>query len=281
MKEENRAARKEVLRRFLVDFTEWHRPFLHELAERYKARGRFPYLPVRELALSYVDDCDKEVAALAGVLIAEGAKSEENVRAFRSMMGDSPYEWFIRRSFAMVATGDRQNERTGGMVNWKMARYFDYLYKGHRGCFEQTANLPLTIMSAVGKANYLYRLQLLWLIMCTADGMGLGLWKTSQRRLKCPESDGLRRFVKTWFPEISLRGLPAGLFSYGEVIRMLGFERESDFFYAYLGWEELCRRNPKECSRYVTVYNKRYSEGNKQTARYWTGDRRILPDIDF
>ena len=281
MKEENRAFRKEVLSRFLVDFTEWHRPFLQELAERYKARGRFPYYPIRDLALSYVDDCDKEVAALAGVLVAEGAKSDERVRAFRIMMGDSPYEWFVKRSFAMVATGDNQTKRTGGMTNWKIARYFDYLYKGYNGCFERTQNLPLTIMTAVGKTNYLYRLQLLRLIMCTTDGMGLGLWQNTRYRVKCPDSFGVRQFVKLWFPEIALRGMPGGLFSYGEVIRLLGFEREYDFFYAYLGWEELCRRNPKECSRYVTVYNKRYSEGNKQTARYWTGDRRILPDIDF
>jgi hypothetical protein len=109
--------------------------------------------------------------------------------------------------------------------------------------------------------------------------MGIGLWRIDNQKLKCPESVGTRKFLQLWLPMSCRRG---SLFTFDEGVKLMGMNRDSDFFYAYLGWQELCRRNPKGCSRYSTVYNKRYTERNLLKEKYWVNGRdAIVPNILF
>jgi hypothetical protein len=294
-------ARKVAVSRFWMNFTPWHREFLKEVAEKYKERGRFPFIPIRELAMCYEDKRDKEVAALAGLMIKDDEKAEQRVREFRVMMGESPWRWFERRYFALLSTGARQEERIGGVAGWKIAAFYSALFRmcdmGGSNLISigvEFADLDSGDIAAILQASTMQsslelsfekletRIRLLRLVFGTSDGIGIGQWSIYPHELKCPDSDEIRAFVKTWLPELSKRGKYSCLFTFDGAVRMYGFERDCDFFYAWLGWKELCRRKPKECSRYVTLYQKRYDEGNLLEERYWTGERYgIVPEVDF
>ena len=72
------------------------------------------------------------------------------------------------------------------------------------------------------------------------------------------------------------------LFGFDEAVKMFRFENDYDFFYFYLAWEELSRRNPRECSRYASIYMKRYNEGSFLVKANWFGKTKgIVPKIDF
>ena len=276
----DKEVKKTAFLKFYDAFAKWHRPFLRELAQRYKEYGRYPLIPFRELATCYQRNCDMEVAALAGLLIRNNANIERNIREFRLMFGDSPYEWFRSRQFAVLPSGKEHGTTTGGVDNWTIAEYFDQIYNNDKtGNLQFIPMLSIILANAIGKDNYYYHLHLLRLVLATYDGMGIGLWRIDNQKLKCPENRDTRAFLKLWLPMSCRRD---SLFTFDEGVKLMGMNRDSDFFYAYLGWQELCKRKPMECSRYSTVYNKRYTERNLLEEKYWINGRdAIIPHISF
>lgn len=274
----DKEVKKAAFTKFFDDFAKWHRPFLRELAQRYKEYGRYPLIPFRELATCYQRNCDMEVAALAGLLIRDNANIERNIREFRLMFGDSPFEWLRSRQFAVLPSGKEHGTTTGGVDNWTIAEYFDQIYNNNKTGNLQFIPMMLSILTnAIGKDGYYY-LHLLRLVLATYDAMGIGVWRIDNQKLKCPENRDTRAFLKLWLP----MSCGNSLFSFDEGVKLMGMNRDSDFFYAYLGWQELCKRKPLECSRYSTVYNKRYTERNLLEEKYWINGRdAIIPHISF
>lgn len=271
--------RKASVSKFFTNFTPWHRAFMKELAEKYKAVGKFPFIPIRELAMSYRNIRDMEVAALVGLMVKEGGDKRRAVREFRLMMGESPWEWFRGRSFALLSTGARQEERIGGSVGWKIAAFLDG-FANHENDYKRR-NSWLYWMRKIGVEEW--KIRTFQMVMVERGGVGLSLWANHKAHcLLCPNDKGVREFVKLWMPEFRVRGGGRSSFTFDEAVRLYGFRRDLDFFYAYLGWKELCRRNPRECSRYTTTYQKRYNDGSLVDKFFWLDKKRgVFPEIDF
>jgi hypothetical protein len=293
--------RKKNIKEYFVNFTRHHRPWLHELAQKYKERGEFPLMAMVLLPSYYTDTRDKEIAVFAGLLIPVEETivhtTIENVGELRQMLGDSPWEWFEKRSFVSLSLGKKQHKRIGGVEGWKIARLFDKLWNECRILpFEMPRKnvevRPIGIqveliakalhcsyfdvltylLEDCGVGNYFYKLRLLLLVLCTGDGLGLSLWQNGQDTLRCPLTADVRLFLETWFPDYRRYG------SVDDAIRLFGFERETDFFYACLGYKELQKRNPSECGLYATRYTTWYVCGIKKKPHQW---RKIMPEIEF
>ena len=300
MLQEQSALRKKNIGEYFVNFTRHHRPWLHELARRYKERSEFPVMPMTLLPSYYDSIQDKEVAAFAALLFNDGENTLERVSAFRKMFGKSPWDWFEQRGFVKLSLGSNQRRRTGGIENWKIANLFGRLWdECHIVTYEipseqikQTFVRPLGVqVNLIAKAqhcsyfdvltylledcsvgNYGYKLRLLLQILVCSDGFSLGLWSVDPSELKCPLTHDLRVFLQTWFPDYRTFG------SIDDAIRLFGFERDCDFFYAWLGYKELQKRNPKGCSLYATRYQSWYECGFKAKPNRW---REIMPNIPF
>lgn len=293
MLQEQSALRKKNIGEYFVDFTKHHRPWLCELAQRYKERGEFPLMPMVLLPSYYEDARDKEVAVFAGLLISDGEiighSTFEKVAAFKRLLGDSPWDWFAERKFVGLSIGRNQNKRTGCVENWKIAKLMDRLWQE---CFGETeihrtlevvvADIAKTqhcsyfdvltyLLEDCSVGNYEYKLRLLLQILVCSDGFSLGLWSVDPSVLKCPLTHDLRLFVETWFPDYRRYG------SVDDAIRLFGVG-ETDFFYAWLGYKELQKRNPKGCSIYATRYRSWYECGFNAKPYRW---RKIMPNIPF
>lgn len=296
--QERAAIRKKNIGEYFVNFASGHHlPWLHELARKYKERGEFPLMAMTLLPSYYAGAYDKEVAVFAALLMNDGERTFERVSEFREMMGESPWEWFKDRKFFELSLGRNQNGRTGGVENWKIARMFDSLWQE---CFDTEIN-PLRInalfmhmvemveeiskrqgcsyfdmltylLEDCGVGNYYYKLRLLLQVLGSSDGFGLGLWNVGDEELKCPLTGGVRQFVQTWFPDYRRYG------SIDDAIHLFGFERDCDFFYAYLGYNELQKRNPMGCREYATRYQSWYECGFKAKPYRW---RAVMPEIEL
>lgn len=303
MKERSDVRKKNIVEYFL-EFSKHHRPWLKELAFRYKERGEFPMFPISVLPSYYDDIRDKEVAAFAALLIKDDGEFER-IREFREILGNSAWDWFKNREFANLSLGTVQNNRTGGVENWKIAKLMDKLWNechiidyeipnfenrwitykqrcvAEIGCvIRRIAQIQrcsyfdaLTYMledCCVGQ--YFYKLRLLLLFLGTGDGFGLNHWEIPKEQLLCPLSPGIRQFLQTWFPEYKRVG------DLDDVISLFGFERDCDFFYAFCGYKELQKRNPKGCGKYATRYQTWYELGSKMDKNRWTA---VMPKIVF
>ena len=300
-KKENKEAREERLKveemtrkrnraSYFLETSRWHREWLVELAERYKKNGDFPISSKILLPSYYAEPEDKEVAIFASLLMSDSKDVLQKVSAFREMLGASPWEWFKERGFVPLSLGSTQNLRTGGIANWKIARLFDRLWEqcrvesnsirpiGHevsriaglRHCSHFEVLSPMLKDCSVG--DHLYKIRLLLMILGTADGFGQGVWEIDPLELRCPLTGDLRLFLGTFFPDHRMYG------NMDEAIRLFGFERDCDFFYAYLGYKELQKRNPIECRECATRYIWRYTRGSMYKPYEW---RAILPQISI
>ncbi len=296
--QERAAIRKKNIGEYFVNFTKHHRPWLKELARKYKERGEFPLMGMSLLPSYYKCTEDKEVAVFAALRMNDGERTFERVSEFRELMGESPWEWFKDRKFFELSLGRNQDGRTGGVENWKIARMFDRLWQeciAYENCSPHGA---VTIISPIGQefkrivktqrcsyfdaltyllgdygvGNFYYKLRLLLQVLGSSDGFGLGLWKINNEELKCPLTSGVRQFLQTWFPDYRRYG------SIDEAIGLFGFERDCDFFYAYLGYKELQKRNPMGCREYATRYQSWYECGIRKKQYQW---RAILPEIEL
>jgi len=295
--------RKEIRKRNVADFflffSRHHRKWLCELAAQYKAaispcgdtQGTVaaPLVPMNILPSYYEDVEDMEIAAFAALLLKEDAGFEE-IQELRGMLGNSPVEWFKSRGFVGLSVGRMQDKRTCGVENWKIAKLFDGLW---HECYSETETHRTigAAVSAIAKAQcctlfdvltylledcgigcYYYKLRILLMILGTRGGIGLDIWEIPKEQLLCPLDSGIRQFVQTWFPD---HGRYGGL---DDAIRLFGFEGDCDFLYAYWGYKELQKRNPKESGQYSTRYNTWYWLGSNMKKNRWKG---ILPEIPF
>lgn len=303
MLQEQSALRKKNIGEYFVNFSRHHRPWLKELAQKYKERGEFP-LMVMTLLPSYYDNTqDKEIAVFVALLIPDGETIRhgtlDRVAKFRKMMGESPWEWFEQRKFVGLSIGKNLHKRTGGVENWKIAKLMDRLWQEcHIVTYEipsekvkQTFVRPLGFqVDLIAKAQhcsyfdvltylledcsvgyYEYKLRLLLQILACSDGFSLGLWSVDPSELKCPLTHEIRLFIETWFPDYRRYG------SIDDAIRLFGVG-ETDFFYAWLGYKELQKRNPRGCSIYATRYRSWYECGFNAKPYSW---RKIMPNIPF
>lgn len=280
LKQQEREVRKKNTRNFWMAFTKFFRPWLHELTRRYKEKGEFPVMACWLLPSYYTDDKDIEIAAYASLLIRDSERQMEYIGDFRAMFGDSPWRFFRDRAFVSLGIGRSMLERTGGVSNAKVAEYFSMLYDNWR---VREDNLLQMMTDFFGEDRGLIKARLLRLVLVASDGFSLGLWSVTPPDLKCPPTDDVKAFLREFVPEYGVRGRGGGLFTFDEAVSLFGFERDCDFFYAVLAYKELQRRNPKGCSRLVTVYQKRYKEGNLVESRYWLPDKPegILFDVEF
>lgn len=305
MLQEQSALRKKNVGEYFVNFTRHHRPWLHELAQKYKERGEFPLMAMVLLPSYYTDTRDKEIAVFAGLLISDvetnGRTTFDKVSAFRKMLGESPWEWFVQRKFVSLSIGKNLHKRTGCVENWKIAKLMGRLWDNCHITDEDSPAINFGIptksiedmVSVISKiqqcsyfdvltylledcsvGNYFYKLRLLQIVLCSGDGFGLSLWQyhNAQDTLRCPLTTEIRQFVETWFPNYRRYG------SVDDAIRLFGFEVEADFFYAWLGYKELQKRNPRRCSLYATRYQSWYECGFKAKPNRW---REIMPNIPF
>ena len=280
--------RQKNVRDYFLLYSQAVRPWLKELADKYKAKGEFPLMPIQILPSYYTDVRDKEIAAFVALLIPETENVLKNIGEFRLMLGESPWEWFKNRGFVRLGIGKVQDKRTGWVFNWKIAKLLDRLWE--ECCGKTTTHNTVGqaikkfaerhrcsyfdvltyLLEDCGVGNYEYKLRLLLLILSTADGFGLGLWSVDPSELKSPLTTDLRTFVSTWFPDYRRFG------SLDDAIHEFGFERDCDFFYAWLGYKELQKRNPKACSEFVTTYIRWYSIGARKKPFQFS---EILPEI--
>ena len=294
LKIENNAQVREKIRQknvgdYFLRYSQAVRPWLKELAERYKAKGEFPMMPMVVLPSYYDSIQDKEIALFAALLIKEDAEFEQ-IREFKELLGDKPWEWFRKREFVRLGIGRVQDRRTGGVMNWKIAKLMDRLWGESCDKSQPTMTVGDSVKKIAvvqhcsyfdvltyltedcGVGDYFYKLRLLLLIAATSDGFGLGLWSVDPSELKCPLTTDLRTFLRTFFPDYKRYG------DSDDAIRLFGFERDCDFFYAWLGYKELQKRNPKVCSEFATTYIRWYALGVRKKPYQF---REIVPDADF
>lgn len=280
--------RKKNVRDYFLQYSQAVRPWLKELAEKYKAKGEFPLMPIQILPSYYTDVRDREIAAFVALLIPETENVLKNIGEFRQMLGESPWEWFKNRGFVRLGIGKVQDKRTGGVFNWKIANMFSRLWDEH---FAKTTKAASSIGQTIrliadiercsyfgvltyicedcGVGDYDYKLRLLLMIAATSDGFGLGLWSVDPSELKSPLTTDLRTFLATFFPNYKRYGNSA------DAINLFGFDRDCDFFYAYLAYKELQKRNPKVCSEFATTYLRWYEISARKKPYQF---RAILPE---
>ena len=262
-KQQEREIRRKVVADFWYSFTKFFRPWLYELTARYKERGEFPLMAAWLLPSYYTEPEDIEVAAIASKLIKDDDKLLQRVEAFRELMGESPSDWFKNREFVYLSMGKTQEERTAGVLNAKIAEFFSNVY-----------DISLEVFRAKRLCDDDQE-RLIRLVLGSSEGFGKDVWTIMPYDLKCPLTKSVIALLRTFFPDYYK------MYDTDDAIKLFGFERDSDFFYAALAYQELQRRNPKGCSRLATIFQNRYNEGNQLGFKYWGGYYSILPEIDL
>ena len=283
---------KAVRERFFLEFAHYHLKWLHELTAAYKERGIFPVFPTQIIEY-YPDRRDKEVAAFTA-LVMEWYNGGElaQIRSLRELMGEHPYEWLTSREFVTLSTGSVMQRSIDGahfIKWWMVARVFDMLYdrcnkdgeillpsKVFRG--SMFADFCRDVGEAVGNKKKMdYMRGVTELVLRTSDGLGRGLWGNSPHGVKCPVNGDVKAFMLKWFPDFKIK-----LWTWDEAVRLFGFEKDTDFFYAYLAYKELCQVQPTACSKYLARYTGRWESGRTYKACDWTVKvRGIFPEIKF
>jgi len=295
-RQERENVRKKNIGDYFLKYSQAVRPWLKELAEKYKAKGEFPMMPMVVLPSYYTDARDKEIALFAALLIKEDAEFEQ-IREFRELIGDKPWEWFEKREFVRLGIGRVQDRRTGGVMNWKIAKLMDRLWDnchilsyeiptiGCKGTFIRPIGFEIDLIAKAQQCsyfdvltylvedccvgNYDYKLRLLLMIAAVSDGFGLGLWSVDPSELKSPLTTDLRTFLATFFSDYKKYG------NSDDAIHLFGFDRDCDFFYCYLAYKELQKKKPKECSEFATTYLRWYEISARKKPYQF---RAILPE---
>ncbi|MBO4786298.1 MAG: hypothetical protein J5510_04450, partial [Prevotella sp.] len=127
-------------------------------------------------------------------------------------------------------------------------------------------------LADIGVGQFYWNLNFLALRLFRSDGLGMGLWGRGDEELLCPWNSELTLFLKTWFPDYRLVG------THDFCVKQFELRDDVDFFYAWLGYKELQKRNPSGCSRLATCYRCWYEKGIKKKPYQW---RSVLVDVDF
>jgi len=301
MKRKERKALEEALRQqhelemrkkniidYFLFYSRYHIEWMKDLVSAYKRRGEFPLMPSL-LADYYTNSRDIETALLMTISIRwNSANVYRQVQDMKRIIGNSPYLWLRNGDYKILGLPRNQYDSIDGYSCcrlWKVSRIADRLSelcKGSEGfsAFEEVFNgsesLPkfaenLCVEYELGEKRY--RGRVLDIVFRTSDGIGKGLWSLpDDYHLRCPYTRDIELFLKMCFPSYHVR-----LFSFDDAVSLFGFERDSDFFYAYLGWKDLCRRNPEKCNLYAKKYSSWYRVGANNSPWVW---RTSLPEIE-
>lgn len=274
-----------IIGRFFSQFYEPVRPWVMELVRSYKEHGDFTQFPTF-IADYYDDRRDKEISLLSCLLLAWKRDVHCQVEEMRDILGEHPWEWFTQRHFVTMTIGRNQNCKIlSGLHYWQVGKFFDMIWDAYSNlgcpeslekCFPMKEGVSGVLRFYIEYGENVLKIHrsrvyadIIDFVLRATDGIGVGLWCDRRRKMKCPRSDELNKFLRIWINEYSNVH-----WDYEKTISLFGFDDDTDFFYFWLAWTSLARRRPKECSRFATVFWKRYSERHLAPPSYW---RMYLP----
>ncbi len=283
--------RRKTMTDFLGAFWVHHRVWMQELADAFKARGRFG-IHLFALCDGYNDPLDKEVAAFSSLMLTKNPETRLlQQHELRELIGEHPYNDFLaNRKFVELSMGNNQTVRLyKSFSQWyELADVLSCLYDiidayGSTGeaikalmkrkrlldPFMALSNLLMRINITTRQ----YKLNLLLMYMCQKDGIGCGVWDIDPARLMCPENKDIIEFLELWFPDYSRCGL-----TFDKALNLFGLRNQTDFFYAYMGFNVLKMVNNEETLRYVKHYQNKY---NNRTLTRLLAMQRLQPKIIF
>ena len=299
--------RRKNISDYFLKFSRFARPWLMELAMKYKQSGDYLVHPFM-LADLYEDEDDMEIALIASLLVDEDKDVYAQVSGLKNTLGDSPFEWYVTRSFVRCGLVDplARIEGTDIMLRhlaelfqriWDMEGYVSFDYDGggdsirrfsfHDNDLEEIVNndvkerretpfmsLLNRLAGVHGIKRWYWRLNFLLVRLYRRDGFGLGLWGNGGEWLSCPVNKDMERFLGTFFPDFRRYGF------FDDSVTLLGFDDPTDFLYAYYGYRKLCAEKPEECRTFATTYRKWYDAG-RYLSDHNSRLKGILPEIGW
>lgn len=270
--------------KYFKRFSKYHIPWMQELIAAYKERGQFPLFPTF-IANYYEDKQDKELAIIATMCLNWNRDVLSQIQRLRELMGEHPHEWFRNRGFVVLSIAKNQETmlmEDSGSKYWKVAKFFSELYdkcrdKTLRKVFANPGSFMRYIQSSeFGLGSNVYKASVIELVLRASDGFSFGLWPTTPSRIKTPVKSKIKTFLGVWFPDYA-----KGSWDFEEAVSIFGLEKNYDFFYFYLAWEELKNSNKDECVLYSTRYVYRYKNGIFLPPSSWIGSHGQMPEIKF
>ena len=291
--------RKKNIVDYFKDFSIVIREWLQTLADGVKERGEFGIHKFM-LADYYEYPKDKELALLVSLIVSENGDILQQVGHLRELLGDSPTNMYKSRSFVRFGTGRIRDKRINGSQQpmWKLANVLSRVWDiehptvgGHaptvwKGLTDFESEVLQTIranrtnafgalsffLADIGVGQFYWNLNFLALRLFRSDGLGMGLWGRGDEELLCPWNSELTLFLKTWFPDYRRVGTPEFC------VKQFELRDDVDFFYAWLGYKELQKRNPSACSKLATAYHNWYDIGLKKKPYQW---RELLLPLEL
>ncbi len=282
--------RRKTTLSFVSKFTRDHRAWLQTLADKYKS-GNALDLDIFTLVTQYSKNEDKEVALLCSLLLSNNEHLLKQQETLYNILGKSPYQTMIReRGFVDLSIGSNQNRRIPGtfVLYWQISRLLSRIrdiqdeYGSIEDCITEILHssnnydpyYALThILAGLNISQMQYKVNLLLMIMGTNNGIGLGLWSFPNYTILCPENKKVVEFLELWFPDYYECGL-----TFDKAVNALGLKNQTDFYYAYLGFETLKKVNAKEVKNYARRYKTLYE--NRSADRIYEL-KKIQPRIFF
>lgn len=278
---------------FFKNYGKHHIAWMNALVQKYKERGEYPFFPTI-IADYYTNRRDKEVALLMTACIKWDSKTVfKQVRSMRSILGDSPYLWLRNQEYKVLGLPRNQEIKVEGYRRghfWKVSQFAQRLYDicdSQEGFlpFEQVfneINLPTFIDNLCSEFDFGeigYRGRMIDMALRINNGIGKGLWSIPNGyKVFCPITPEMSKFAQIWLPEFKKQKSNRFSITYDEAVSMYGFYEDTDFLYAYLGWNELCKTNPTACGLYTAKYPAWYKIGAVKYPCEW---REIQPNIEF
>ena len=289
--------RKKMVSDYFKNFSIYHREWMQKLADKVKERGEYGIHRFM-LADYYQNPKDKELALMASLVISENDNILMQVEHLKQLLTDDPTSWYNDRGFVSLGINKNRTKTINGSGQpmWKLANVFGRVWDiehptvaGHAPTIymDQTdfeSEVLTTIrnnrtnawgaltyyLTDVGIGHFYWSLNFLALRLFRRDGLGMGLWGRGDEELLCPWNSELSLFLKTWFPDFRRVGTPEFC------VKQFELRDDLDFFYAWLGYKELQKRNPKACSEYSTKYLRWYDLGIKKRPSQM---KEIMPEI--
>ena len=283
--------KRKTMTDFLGAFWVHHRVWMQELADAFKARGRFG-IHLFSLCDGYSDPMDKEVAAFASLLLTKNPETRLlQQHELRELIGEHPYRNFLmNRKFVELSMGNNQTMRMCKSFTqmYELASVLSCLYEivntygsvgeGMKSGLKGRKNLdPYIVLSSLLMREHItmrqYKLNLLLMYMCQTDGIGCGVWDIDCSRLYCPEDRDMIEFMELWFPEFWQCGL-----TFDRAVNLLQLRNQTDFFYCCMGFNVLKMANTEETLRYVKHYQNKF---NNRTLTRLLAMHRLEPKFVF
>lgn len=282
--------RKNVTLQFFKEFAKNHVAWIQKLADAYKSSDA-KRLGIFGLANNYSNDRDVEIALFACLLLSDNEHLLKQQETVYEILGSHPYSKIIKgRGFVEISTGENQNKRVPGtfVLYFEVAQLLSRLYDIIEE-YGSVCNCVWSIMTEnkffdpyIALSNILmgmkinqrqYKLNLLLLILCTKDGIGMDLWNLPKESLLCPENKSIIEFLEIWLPDYHECGL-----TFDRAVNAFELKSQTDFYYAYCGFELLRKLKATEVAKYVHLYQTRWKGRDK---RRLYEIKKLQPAISF